>query len=393
MVFGGVAVVVVVALIAAAVILPRLFGGSDGGGDDLEFVGLPVRFPGPTSEPEEQWSESLDCEDVSDCNLAANDDNAFVALVDFNDDGDVTTEVTAYAAASGDERWSELFDGAPELRSVEQGLVVSGVEDGDEVLLLDADSGEEQWSTTGSFAGEHDGDLIIRDGGESSLVDAGDGEEILTVDGFLFSCGPGALVRSEDNEFIRVDDGNGEDLWGRVVDGGPRFGCDDDALALIDDDEVITVRLSDGEEQATGDANADASGVIVDAGFVLLLGNLEGVGYQASGDELDETWTADVPEAPVGVLLEGGEVLLIGSRAAEIVSLADGESRGRARLGRSSPILTTESLVTVSDDSATAFDLGDLEDRWEIDFDDAREAAVGGDRLFILAGDDLLSYG
>lgn len=278
------------------------------------------------------------------------------------------------------------------MRRIEQGLVLVG-ETIEEVIFLDPSTGEERWSADGDFGGAYGDDVIIRDEGDA-LVDANDGQEILSVDGSLVGCAPGVLLRSEDDELMRIDDRSGEDLWDREVDRERGLGCDGGTLALTDGEEITTVRLFDGEEQATGDTDADPSSLLADSGVLVVVDLEEVIGYRASADAVEEAWTADVPDGAFGTPLGNGDVLFVSVAAAEVLSLSDGESRGDARFRDTSLTrVTTESLLAMNEDGVEAYHLDDLEPRWEVDLDDAFDLTIGGDRLFVLVDDELVAYG
>lgn len=154
------------------------------GREIFSLNGVKVRSPGPTTEPRSNGSTEAEC---GSCELAADEDTVFLAT-GTSGGGEISTEVTAYAADSGDELWSESFDEARALLRIEQGLVLIG-QTIDEVILLDASTGGERWTADGGFGGVYRDDVIIR-GEEDALVDASDGEEILSVDGALVGCGP-----------------------------------------------------------------------------------------------------------------------------------------------------------------------------------------------------------
>ena len=422
---GGAAVLV---LVGVAVVVLATPGGEDGGrwGD----FGA-----GPSRPPEEQWSVAVDLAEDGPATVISDGDHAFV-LSESTDDH-TTTVVTSYRAGDGEQLWaielgSSLIDDPVRLLGADGVLLAD--EEGGTTRLVDPASGEEEWEVDGVPVDTQlslgfgppidpgDQDLVLLavadDDDESRVVavDRASGEERWdAAGGDALVCGDVAVTIVEgepdpddfaptDGEITGRDAATGEELWAR--DARPGL-CDGDEVALVtDDDEITLLAVGDGEEEAVLDI-ADAGDFLVGIPFgdhVAVSsysfsddeGTSRGAVYPRDGG--DPTWEGEgafaFPVTDDLVLTAADD-----DDRATFVRPADGEEVGDVTITGDDNgcmgALSRSTLVVceTGEPDVTSHRLTDgLGELWTIAAEGGVEqVAVGGDRLFVLTEEEELA--
>ncbi len=393
----------VAVLVAAAVALRPILSGDD----DVDLVlrnGVPVQ-PGPAGEPdeEERFSIDVDCTDWG-CALAADEDRVYViesGAEDFDTGETEDDEVMAYDAGSGDEAWEDpvRFEEAYDGVSIDGVFLVSTSE---ETVALSPDDGDELWSADGSPVGHLDGAALLvefdADSGDATtrLVDLDDGDERWEVDGRVAVCTDDAAVTVDGGDVSRIDLSSGDEVWSESVDESWSASCGDGAVVVESDAGAVVLAMEDGDE--IGDVEQDdpesGIGVAVVGEDVFVATGDQVVRHQVSGGDLEEVWSEGGPDFAYDLLPIGGDrLLVVGEDELEVLSTTDGESGGRLRIDEESRFdMTSRSVLVLDDDGIEAHDLDGLDEQWSLSVDDGTDITVGGDRVFVLAQDELLAF-
>lgn len=218
------------------------------GGSDSRLLDGRALAGAVTAEPEEQWSWRPDgptagAAAVGDVLVVGSDDQDGVTALD--EDGDVlwTSDVGGYAYSlpehddlvfvtsyEGEDVVVLSVDDGEELWSVDGGYLTGSGDDGlfytdvdeEEVGLLDAGTGDESWSVDGVDGHAVTDDAVyVLDGGELSRLEAGSGDEEWSVqtgvdagdDSYVSITATRDLVVLGDDDVVAFDAGDGEELW------------------------------------------------------------------------------------------------------------------------------------------------------------------------------------
>lgn len=398
---AAVAVVLVVGVVAVAVVV-RGLGGEDA--VTVQWLNTPGD-DGPTSQPgdEEDFAIDVDCDGA--CDLTATGDRVVVAEFSTSDDeGSSDAEVMAYTA-SGDEAWDDAT-------SVDEAYSITGfsgyvaVETSESVVVLDVSNGSEVWSEDGGLSlVTEDGVAVVNeynyddDEGESSTVrgiELSSGDELWDVEGYVERCGD-LLLAVDGDDLSLIDARSGEERWSERADSPNQTACSDAVVAYVaeGEDEVTVLDGGDGSEVGSIDIpGSDSASVAVFGDDVYVTGDGE-VSRNRVGGDIEELWSENGPDEAYLILLAGDTLIVTGDSAVEALAVSDGGSLGRVRGGDDVVDLeiTAQSVIFAEDDAIEAYRISDLEDRWSLDVDDASEMAVGADRVFVLADDQVLAFG
>ncbi len=415
-------------VLAAAVALVVLAGAvlvlrARGSGEAADFGA------GPEEAPERQWSVRLD--EASAMAVVSDGERVYVVREELRGalGYDPPSELTAYAAADGDELWSiDLVTpagGDPVRPLGHDELLVSGHGAPDATALLDARTGEVAWEAAGEphettdSLGEvvavegptADGVLLLDRDGRIVAVDRGDGRDLWSVEADdALLCGDAAVTVAE------VEPGPGP-RPGRVTgrgatDGEERWSADG-VLGRCDEDAVAVGRVEDGRTVVgLVDVGSGRTTATYAAGPT---GSAYGI---PTADHVVVTWSDLDAEDPVsGVAIharDGGEAIYTtedaiavplsdtlalvagqGDGPVRLVRLADGEEMGPADLsdrGDSCAGFLGHRTVLVCEQgepTVTSYALApSVGTRWTVDVGVGIVAAtVGDDRLFVVTTD------
>jgi outer membrane protein assembly factor BamB len=406
-------------VLAGAVLVLRVRGS--GGATDFGA--------GPDGAPERQWAVRLD--EASAMAVVSDGERVYVVREELRGrlGYDPPSELTAYAAADGDELWSvDLVTpaGADPVRPLgHDELLVSGHGAPDTTALLDARTGEVAWEAVGephetadslgevvAVAGPAPGRVLLLDRDDRiAAVDRGEGVELWSVpaDAALL-CGEGAVTVDEVQPGPGPRPGritgrgatDGEERWS--VEGVPGR-CDDDAVAVgrVEDDRPVVALVEVGSGRTTATYAADGTGTaygIPTADHVVVTWSDLDAEDPASGVAIhpraggEPVYTADdavaVPVSDTLALVAGQ-----GDGRVRLVRLADGEEVGPSDLsdrgdgcagflGHRTVLVCEQGEPTV-----TSYALApSVRTRWTVDVGTGVVAAtVGDDRLFVITAD------
>lgn len=429
--------VVVVALVglATAVLVVRGLSGDDGGSST--DVGS-----GPRSEPEEAWSVDIDgSEDVT---VLSDGERVFavVSTEDTDDTFTTTATVTAYAAADGEELWTESvassgFDDPLRVLDDGQVLLVDADDDATTTRLLDAATGDEVWEADGEAGDAQvavgigpvidfgDFDPILLDVSDDDddeqvvAVDRATGDQLWDADASgALPCGDDVVITYADGdvaedsftptagEVVVRDADTGDELWS--ADAFPGFCAQGRVTLGTADDEVTVFDVDSGDERTVLDISDGVDDSFV---YAIPFGDFVAVSQLSLGTEGgtyaaifpidggEPTWDDDTTFVfPVGddVALAGED----GGSDATLVRARDGEELGRVSVSTDDNdcdgALNSRTVVVCSSDSpeVTSYSLADgLEELWTVDVGfDVSAIAVGGDTLFAIDDDELVAF-
>lgn len=391
-----IAIVVVVAVAVIGFVVLRN-GDGDGSRADArpngEYLGL---RNGPTGEPEERWSERIDCD--TSCQLGVGDNTVYVAS-----SGSRGTDVEAFDASSGESRWKQ--------RRVTDDSVYGVTVIGDRVLLrgdgvvaLDAADGEEAWKAKESFSDYVAGDVVFLvdygndDSGDTrtSAVSLRDGDEQWSEDGIIQGvCSGVAYLDESSKRIVALDASSGDQRWKRSL-GITSMTCGPDGVFASDGDDLH--RLDPGDGKDLWSKSIDGAPRLVSDGLVLVE---DGEGCRAHEvGKGDKQWRSDEFSCPFLPLGGGRGISSNQDSDIVLVGLAEGERLDRRRSaasGEESPPgdLGSDLYVELDGDQldAVGYDGNEFADAWSIDVDRQTTAVkIGSGSVFTLADDELTAY-
>jgi outer membrane protein assembly factor BamB len=398
----GAIAVAIVALIAGFLVLGR----DDGGGGSSLGSDAPMG-KAPTEEPEEEWSERIDC--AGGCDLAVTSDGVFL----FGYLGGSEVILLGLDRSDGSELWSTSVDGAGEIAAIDDTVIATlDLDDEDDessstdVVAFSPDDGDELWRESFEAATilgyRVPGAVVVYNfsDDETSVLDLTDGTERWSERGLAVAQCGGAFVHAGEGEVSLLDTQEGDVRWtvGVSEEGFSGAGCAGDAVVMIDDGELIALSSSDGEELWS-------ERLPEDYGYVA--GAKDGQIAVISGDELlafsakdgSETWNAEVSisedEQDDGLFItDRGFLLVIGGKEAILFDAKSGEERASARVGEARGIELAENALVIFDDrEIIAYELSSLEERWTYDADDAASIATDEGTLFVQSSEEVSAAG
>ncbi len=350
---------------------------------------------GPSDEPEESWSERVDCE--GRCAVGAVESALIVAEAD----GDRST-VRALDGSTGDEIWSERT-GSDELVTainVFDGIIFLSLEsiDGYQLSAWDPAEGDEMWTEDAENVRYGDGVVVVHDWNEGSegavsrALTTTTGDELWEEDGAVTGiCGSTAVLH-DDDDLLALDLGTGDQKWSESVGDYAPAGCSGSRAFVIEDEDVAAFDLDSGEELWSERVRGASTMFTLDD---VLIVRTDGdvIGLAAATGE--EVWSVDQDDFPAYQVIDlGGEQALgRGDGRATVVDLTTGDDIDSTRTGDGNLIFGTSSFLVLDDDEVTAHRMVDVEEQWSVDVDDEAMWLAASDRaLFVLLPDEVVSY-